>query len=193
MQLPIAGRPHNYAPFQEFRENPDKKPLKTPSGKVEIFSETIDSFGYDDCLGHPSWLAPDEWLGAAADPSLLHLVSPQPGDKLHSQMESALADVPDARPMPVTIHPADAASRGIRDKELVQLFNGRGKCIARADISDTIRPGVVALQTGAWYQLNGDDTDVHGNPNVLTRDQGTSKLGQGTSAHTALVAIKPIG
>ena len=120
------------------------------------------------------------------------MVSPQPGDKLHSQMESALADVPDARPMPVTMNRADAASRGITDKELVHVFNGRGRCLARADVSDAIRPGVVALSTGAWLQLDENGVDVHGNPNVLTRDQGTSKLGQGTSAHTAMVNVEKL-
>ena len=41
---------------------PTATPLRTPSGKVEIFSETIDGFGYDDCPGHPAWLEPAEWL-----------------------------------------------------------------------------------------------------------------------------------
>jgi biotin/methionine sulfoxide reductase len=31
---------------------------------------------------------------------------------------------------------------------------------------------------------------MHGNPNVLTRDEGTSKLGQGPSSVTALVEIE---
>ena len=192
INLPIAGRTHSMAPFEPFRNDPEGSPLQTPSGKIEIFSETIDSFGYDDCLGHPAWLPPDEWLGAVPDSYPLHLVSPQPGDKLHSQMESAIADTPGARPMPVTINPADAEERGISDGNLVQLFNGRGQCLARAAVSETIRKGVVALSTGAWFQQNGDGTDLHGNPNVLTRDQGTSKLGQGTSAHTTLVDIKRV-
>ncbi len=45
---------------------PDAHPLKTPSGKIELYSERIASFGYDDCPPHPAWLAPDEWLGAPA-------------------------------------------------------------------------------------------------------------------------------
>ncbi|MFT7585022.1 MAG: biotin/methionine sulfoxide reductase [Cellvibrionaceae bacterium] len=195
--LPIAGRNHTNAPFELFRNDPEGASLATPSGKIELFSEKIDSFGYDDCLGHASWLAPDEWLGsvgtAEAREYPLHMVSPQPGDKLHSQMESALADRPGARPMPVTMNLADAERRGISDKDLVQVFNGRGKCLARADLSTNIRPGVIALSTGAWYSLDEDGTDVHGNPNVLTRDVGTSKLGQGTSAHTTLVDIRKVG
>ena len=40
-----------------------RKPLPTPSGQIEIFSETIAGFGYDDCPGHPAWIEPAEWLG----------------------------------------------------------------------------------------------------------------------------------
>ena len=49
---------------EKFRRDPDKNRLKTPTGKIEIFSETIDSYGYQTCLGHPAWLPPGEWLGA---------------------------------------------------------------------------------------------------------------------------------
>ena len=50
--------------MESFRKDPVAKPLKTPSGKIEIFSETIDGFGYEDCPGHPVWLEPAEWLGS---------------------------------------------------------------------------------------------------------------------------------
>jgi biotin/methionine sulfoxide reductase len=69
------------------------------------------------------------------------------------------------------------------------VFNARGACRARASVSEDIRPGVVALPTGAWYGDPGGNLDPHGNPNVLTRDVGTSRLGQGCSAHTALVDV----
>ena len=49
--------------LEDFRADPIKSKLNTPSGKIEIFSETINSFGYDDCPGHPVWLEPCEWLG----------------------------------------------------------------------------------------------------------------------------------
>ncbi len=44
--------------------NPDTYRLRTPSGKIEIFSETIDSFGYEDCPGHPAWLEPSSPIKA---------------------------------------------------------------------------------------------------------------------------------
>jgi len=47
-----------------YRADPGANRLPTPSGKIEIFSSTIASFGYDDCIGHPAWYEPAEWLGA---------------------------------------------------------------------------------------------------------------------------------
>ena len=48
--------------FAAFRQDPERNPLKTPSGRIELFSQTIDSFGYDDCPGHAAWIEPAEWL-----------------------------------------------------------------------------------------------------------------------------------
>ncbi len=189
VRLPIRSDGPNRTLFAPFREDPAAAPLRTPSGRIEIFSEAVASFGYDDCPGHPVWLPPAEWLGAATAAAPLHLVSPQPGDKLHSQLESALADVPGARPETLLMHPDDAARREIRTGDLVRVFNTRGACRARVRVSDDILSGVVALPTGAWFGDPGGNLDPHGNPNVLTRDTGTSRLAQGCSAHSALVEV----
>jgi biotin/methionine sulfoxide reductase len=189
VRLPIREEGPRDTLFTRFRADPERSPLPTPSGRIEIFSETIDSFGYDDCPGHPVWLPPSEWLGAARPGAPLHLVSPQPGDKLHSQLECALADMPGLRPVTVHINPADAEARGIANGDLVRVFNDRGACRARAALTDGILPGVLALPTGAWFGDPGGNIDPEGNPNVLTKDVGTSRLGQGCSAHSALVDI----
>ena len=71
------------------------------------------------------------------------------------------------------------------------LFNQRGKILAGANISDNVMPGVVVLSTGAWFDPDYDlNLERHGNPNVLTKDIGTSSLGQGPTSHTTLVEIK---
>jgi biotin/methionine sulfoxide reductase len=50
---------------------------------------------------------------------------------------------------------------------------------------------VIFLPVGAWYDPVDDGSFcIHGNPNVLTIDQGTSSLSQGPSAHSTLVEIK---
>ncbi len=189
MRLPIQAEGPNRTFFAPFRDNPEDFPLSTPSGRIEIFSETVNGFGYDDCPGHPVWLPPSEWLGSAKAAAPLHLVSPQPGDKLHSQLESALADVEGARPETLIIHPDDAKRRGITTGDFLRVLNARGACRARAAVSDDILQGVVALPTGAWLGSPGENIDPDGNPNVLTMDVGTSRLGQGCSAHTALVEV----
>jgi biotin/methionine sulfoxide reductase len=95
---------------------------------------------------------------------------------------------------PMRIHPTDAAARGIADGDEVRVYNDRGSCLAGAVVSDAVRPGVVQLSTGAWYDpLDPADPDamcVHGNPNVLTFDRGTSRLAQGCSGQHALVEVE---
>jgi biotin/methionine sulfoxide reductase len=192
IELPLAD--HQRTLFADFRSAPDAHPLPTPSGRIEIFSDTIDGFGYDDCSGHPRWYEPAEWLGGEqARRYPLHLISHQPTTRLHSQLDcgktSVASKVQDREP--VTINPQDADARGIREGDVVRLYNDRGACLAGARISDSVRPGVVILATGAWYDPHTPGgVDRHGNPNVLTLDKGTSRLAQGPSAHTTLVEME---
>jgi biotin/methionine sulfoxide reductase len=61
--------------LSDFRADPVNNPLLTPSGKIEIFSQTVSNFNYDDCPGHPVWLEPYEWLGSDDKRWPLHLIS----------------------------------------------------------------------------------------------------------------------
>jgi biotin/methionine sulfoxide reductase len=94
----------------------------------------------------------------------------------------------------VRIHPQDAAARGIGEGDIVRLYNDRGACLAGAVLSDALRQGVIQLSTGAWYDPNDPAADkplcVHGNPNVLTSDAGTSRLAQGCTGQLCLVEIE---
>ena len=92
------------------------------------------------------------------------------------------------------MNPADAAARNLSHGDVARVFNDRGATLAGVVTTDAVRPGVVVLPTGAWFDPQ-DPTqpcslDVHGNPNVLTRDVATSTLAQGTSAHSALVEVE---
>ena len=95
----------------------------------------------------------------------------------------------------VIMHPDDAAARGIESNQIVRVFNDRGQALAGAVVSDVVMRGVIQFPTGAWYdpanlESPAEGLEKHGNPNVLTRDEGTSKLGQGPSAHSALVEVE---
>ena len=82
----------SYVRFSDFRKDPIAHPLGTPSGKIEIYSLAIEKFNYDDCPPHPTWIEPTEWLGPAkAKKHPLHIVSPHPKYRLHSQMNNTLS------------------------------------------------------------------------------------------------------
>ncbi len=182
--------------LKDYRADPLKNPLNTKSGKIEIFSQTVSDFGYDDCPGHPVWIEPCEWLGKKNKKFPLHLISNQPKNKLHSQMDhgnySKSFKIKDREP--VEINPIDAKSRNLKNGDIVKLFNDRGACLAGVIIEENVMPGVIQISTGAWYDPENAEKNnsicKHGNPNVLTRDKGTSKLGQGPIAHSCLVEVE---
>ncbi len=185
--------------FQSFREDPKVTRLPTPSGRIELWSETIESFQYADCKACPAWFSPDEWLGAPRAKTFpLHLISNQPKTRLHSQYDhvgvSAKSKIQGREPALLNAH--DAAKRGIVDGDLIRLFNDRGACLAGATVSDDVMPGVIVLSTGAWYDPEDPEADqptcVHGNPNTLTKDIGTSSLAQGPTAHSCLVEVEKL-
>ena len=180
--------------FEEFRQDPAANPLNTPSGKIELYSSVIADFGYADCPPHASWLEPPEWAGNKTATHPLHLICNQPKTKLHSQLDhggvSRAAKIKGHEVM--VIHPHDAAQRGISDGDIVRVYNDRGDCLCGTSVSDKIKPGVILIPTGAWFDP-GNDAQVsckHGNPNVLTPDRGTSQLAQGPAAHSCLVEVE---
>ncbi|MFK8047042.1 MAG: molybdopterin-dependent oxidoreductase [Halioglobus sp.] len=182
--------------LERFRGDPEKHPLKTPSGKIEIFSETIASYGYDDCQGHARWYDREEWLGAERAKSYpLHMMSNQPKTRLHSQYDHGIT----SRERKIQgrerarLNRQEAERRGLENGDVIRVFNDRGACLAGLEISEDIRNGVLELPTGAWFdpkQVRGENLEVHGNPNVLTADRGTSRLAQGCSAHSCLVEVE---
>jgi biotin/methionine sulfoxide reductase len=197
VEVPEPPPEEAYTQFADFAANPEEHPLDTPSGKVELFSETIASFGYDDCPGHPVWIPPREWLGAEKAARFpLHLLSYQPATRLHGQLDPgrvAAADKIQGRE-PILMHPEDAAARGLAEGQVVRVFNDRGACLGGLRLDAGLLRGVVAMATGAWFDPQEPGVPgslcVHGNPNVLTPDVGTSRLGQGPSAQSCLVEVE---
>jgi biotin/methionine sulfoxide reductase len=203
-QYELPAGPSHFTLFERFRADPEGAPLKTPSGRIELVSETVRGFGYPDCPGHPVWIEPDEWLGAP-DAAFgtgrlpLHLIANQPSTRLHSQLDVGAVSQASkvAGREAIRIHPADAAARGISGGEVVRVFNDRGACLAGAVLTEELRPGVVQLPTGAWFDPlwePGAPDDavlcVHGNPNALTADVPSSRLSQGCTGQHALVEIE---
>lgn len=181
--------------LREFREQPEQAPLRTPSGRIELRSDTIARYGYRDCPGHPVWMAPVEWRGTAA-PGELVLVANNPRSRLHSQLDNGeySRSTKVAGREPLRLNPRDAFERGISDADLVRVSSARGSCLAGAVLSDAVRPGVAQLSTGAWLDVQEvagiGAACVNGNPNILTEDRGTSSLAQGPVGQICLVRVE---
>lgn len=186
--------------LEDFRNDPETNPLKTPSGRIEIFSRSIAEFDLPDCPGYACWQEPHEWLGSPlAKQFPLHLISDQPKNKLHSQLDHSPHSRKDKIQgrEPLWLNDNDASARGLVYGDLVRVFNQRGACLAAAVPSPDIRPGVARLSTGAWLDpLNWQQQegelmlDKHGNPNILTADVPASAFSQGCSAQTCLVQVE---
>jgi biotin/methionine sulfoxide reductase len=181
--------------FAGFRDNPDRAPLATPSGRIEIVSERLGGFGLPDMPAHPAWLPPREWLGAPdALPGSLHLLTMQPAHRLHSQGDTGpmAQSAKIAGREPILLNPSDAATRGITHGDCVVVENARGALFASARISAGLIEGVVMIATGAWFDPDeaAGCPERHGNQNVLTRDVGCSELTQAPSAKSVLVTVR---
>ena len=182
--------------YSDFREDPILEPLGTPSGKIEIYSKKIESMNYDDCKAHPSWFEPDEWLGMKNKDAEFALITSHPNHRLHSQLNNtSLRDkYAVSNREPIFINTKDAKAKGIKNGDIVRVYNKRGEILAGAVITDDIRRGVVRVDEGAWYDPleRGKIGTIclNGNVNVLTKDIPTSKLANGNSSNTALVNIE---
>ena len=79
---------------------------------------------------------------------------------------------------------------------MVRVHNDRGACLAGLVIADSVMAGVVQMPTGGTYDPYDHpelgELCLHGNPNVLTRDVGTSSLAQGPSPSTTMVRVEAI-
>ena len=178
----------------DFARDPEAHPLRTPSKRIEVFSDTIAQQNLPDCAGHPTWYPPAEQTSAEV-PELFHLISNQPRTRLHGQLDNGpVAKASKTKDRETCWMQTDAAQAiGLSAGDVVLLHNARGGCLAGLELDANMRSDCVVLPTGAWLDLQDTHRGricVHGNPNMLTIDKGTSGLGQGNIAHTAVVQIE---
>lgn len=193
----IPNEAYKFIRQGDFRADPIKNPLKTESGKIQIYSKKFADFKYDDFKGHVTWFEPEEYLGSKNTKTYpLHMLSPHPTYRKHSQLDNTwVANMYKVKGRePIRINPSDAKKYGIIHGDLVEVYNARGKLLAGAVVTDDIREGVVAIEEGAWYScenpLKDNSRDNSGQPNVLTSSRPTSQMSQSCTANTVLVAIK---
>ncbi len=198
LDIPTASKPGLVA---RFHQDPDRFPLTTASGKIEIACEAIRSNPDCGIPPHPVWVEPGSRQDNVRDRDAfpLQLVANQPATRLHSQLDfgaySAESKINGREP--ARIHPADADKREIMNGDTVKIVSPRGATLAGAIVTDTVRQGVVQLSTGAWYDPVMDASGAvicqAGNPNAVTWDVGASALSQGCTGQLAMVEVLRAG
>jgi anaerobic selenocysteine-containing dehydrogenase len=158
----------------------------TPSGKVEFNSATAAAKGYDPVpgwepevesrTGQEASLSSDARLPLLC-PAAHHFVSSTFGNQ---ERMIAKEGAPTLR-----IHPSDAAARNIRSGQLVRVGNERGWCRLVAEVTDAVRPGVLATTTVWWPEFSPDQRNV----NWTTSDR-LADLGGGSTFYTNLVTVE---
>jgi anaerobic selenocysteine-containing dehydrogenase len=149
----------------------------TPSGKCEFHAETL---GYEPPV--ESRLGDTDLLVRYP----LEMISPKNDDSMNSTF--GLRPGTDWQTAALKLHPIDASPRGISSGDAVRLFNARGQCLLRAEVSETIASGVVSAPSVRWPKLAPDGNSV----NMLTSQRLTDK-GGGPTFYSCLVQVEKIG
>jgi len=178
--------------FEDFRKDPQKHPLNTPSGKIEIFSTEL----YDKGQPHEIPAVPkyvQEWespFGPEAEQYPLQAMGTHPMHRVHSTHDNN-DWLEEAFPQRVFINPLDARYRGIQDGDSVKVYNDRGALIIPCRLTQRIMPGVVDIPQGAWWTPDEYGICRAGCTNVLTSERLTA-LAFGNAQHTIMVQVEKV-
>jgi trimethylamine-N-oxide reductase (cytochrome c) len=198
------------AGMNEFYTDPEKNPLTTPSGKIEFYSARLAEHFPEDKERPPvpHWVERgeyhDERLSSERTTKYpLLCMSNHPRHRVHAQLDdvSWFHEIPTCKVRgadgylyePVWISPIDAEKRGIKDGELVKIFNERGAVLAGAFVTERIMPGVAYIDHGARYDpIVPGELDRGGAINTITPHNITSKNAAGMATSGFLVEVERV-
>jgi trimethylamine-N-oxide reductase (cytochrome c) len=181
--------------------------LQTQSGKIEFIPESLKKF--DDPERPPLNTYMPSWEGTQTTELFekypIQLVSSHSRYSFHTLgdgKDSVINDIQDHRTLIdgyyywiARINTADAKARGIRNGELVRLYNDRGSVICAAYVTERLRPGVVqSYESSANYDPVGEPgktTDRGGCVNNLTNQRSQSAKSSSMAPNACLIEVEP--
>lgn len=175
--------------FADFRADPEAHPLDTPSGKIEIFSKRLYDMNDPHIPPVPKYI--QEWaspFGPEADEYPLQVIGHHTLHRVHSTHDNN-DWLQEAFPQRAFMNPLDAQKRGIKDGDLVKVYNERGAIVLPCRLTNRIMPGVVDVPQGAWWAPDENGVDRRGSVNVLTSERWTP-LAFGTAQHTVMAQVE---
>jgi anaerobic selenocysteine-containing dehydrogenase len=160
----LRQHPEGMKPARPAKAAPGKAGFKTPSGKIEIACETLAGHGMSPL---PVYQEPPEGPLSRPDLAKTYPLVLTTGARVPPYVNSQYRNIPRLRklmPDPLAeINPADAAPRGIKSGDNIVITSPRGRVRMKAEVTDTILPGVVSLP----HHWAGE-----ANANLLIDDQG---------------------
>jgi anaerobic selenocysteine-containing dehydrogenase len=156
----------------------------TPSGKCELLAPSLEALGLDPLA---AYVPPRE--GPTSNPELakrypLAFISPPAHHFLNSTFSAQPVFVHRESEPYLTLHPEDAAARGIDDRAMVRVWNDRGSFQAKARVSDAARRGVVVGLSIWWAKMCPGGR----NANAVTSQELTD-MGRGATFYDVLVEV----
>jgi molybdopterin guanine dinucleotide-containing S/N-oxide reductase-like protein len=194
----------------EFYKDPGTHPLKTPSGKLEFYSERLAKHFPDDEERPPipKWIEKsvthDERLSSErAKKYPLLMMSNHGRWRMHSQCDdiSWTREAPTCRVKgpegymyePCWINPETAAERGIKNGDIVKIYNERGAVLGGAYVTERLMPGVAYMDHGARADhIIPGVLDRGGAINLISPGGITSKNAAGQATSGYLVEVERV-
>lgn len=161
--------------------------LPTPSGKIELYSSTMAAAGLPPLPEYVPLAEGFDGLRRPApdDPYPLMFLSPPNHNFLNSSFANSEKHQRLEKEPVLQIHPGDAEARGIAGGEEVEVFNGRGRLLLKAELTDKVLPGTVISQ-GLWWEGGAGGSR---RSNVLTSDR-LSDMGKGATFFSTTVQVR---
>jgi len=160
-----------YVSFKKQIEDPENNPFPTPSGKIEIYSQLLADMNDPLLTPIPTYFEP--WEGRyspLAKTYTLQLITVRSQRRSHTQFDT-LPWLREIVPNVAEINPIDAEARGIKDDDMLRMYNDRGEIRIPAKLTDRIMPGVVSVPTGAWFAPDEKGIDRGACPNTLNSEE----------------------
>jgi anaerobic selenocysteine-containing dehydrogenase len=193
-----------------FAEDPKRDPLTTPTGLLEYSASALEEHFPDDPERPPvpHWIekgeSHDERMSSERTKEYpLLCMSNHPRWRMHAQGDDITwtreigtmkVKGPDGYLYePVWLNPVEAAARGIKDGDIVKIYNERGTVLGGAYLTERLMPGVAYMDHGArWDPIIPGKVDRGGAINTITPHHITSKNCTGMVVSGFLVEVAPV-
>lgn len=183
--------------LKDFRDDPAKNPLGTPSGKIEIYSEQLATIAStwelkeDEVINPiPVFMPGFQGYGSVTEEYPLYCSGFHHKSRTHSSF-GFIPELEQVARQQLWINPLDAGPRGITDGSMTSVKSPAGEIRIEAKVTPRIIPGTIGIPQGAWHKanMNGDRVDEGACVNTLTTYRPTPLAKGNGPAHSIIAQV----